>query len=80
MSQGNFYLRINPFLPTVPTFAVRETDVSRHNGGASDAPHKALRDDSALRTLSSLRGLRGAIMKDLYPSHLMPGAHLGSHH
>jgi len=24
---------INPFLPTVPTFAVRETDVSRHNGG-----------------------------------------------
>jgi len=25
----------NPFLPTVPTFAVRETDVSRHNGGTS---------------------------------------------
>ena len=24
----------NPFLPTVPTFAVRETDVSRHNGGS----------------------------------------------
>ena len=45
---------------TVPTFAVRETDFSRHNGGTSDAPLKPLRDDSALRTLSSLRGLRGA--------------------
>ena len=51
----------NPFLPTVPTFAVRETDVSRHNGGTSDAPHKPLRNDSALRALSSLRGLRGAL-------------------
>ena len=50
----------NPFLPTVPTFAVRETDVSRHNGGNSGAPLKPLRDDSALRALSSLRGLRGA--------------------
>ena len=40
---------INPFFPTVPTFAVRET-----------APLKPLRDDSALRTLSTLRGLRGA--------------------
>ena len=47
-------------LPTVPTFAVRETDVSRHNGGASDAPLKPLRVDSALRALSTLRGLRGA--------------------
>ena len=46
------------FLPTVPTFAVRETDVSRHNGGNPGAPLKALRDDSALRALSSLRGLR----------------------
>ena len=52
--------RINPFMPTVPTFAVRETDVSRHNGGTSDAPLKTLRDDSALRTLSTLRGLKGA--------------------
>ena len=51
---------VNPFLPTVPTFAVRETDVSRHNGGASGAPLKPLRDDSALRALSSLRSLRGA--------------------
>ena len=47
-------------MPTVPTFAVRETDVSRHNGGASGAPLKPLRDDSALRALSSLRGLRGS--------------------
>ena len=51
---------LNPFLPTVPTFAVRETDVSRHNGGTSGAPLKPLRDDSALRALSSLRGLREA--------------------
>ena len=45
----------NQFLLTVPTFAVRETDVSRHNGGTSGAPLKPLRDDSALRALSSLR-------------------------
>ena len=30
----------NQFLPTVPTFAVRETDVSWHNGGSSGAPLK----------------------------------------
>ena len=47
-------------MPTVPTFAVRDTDVSRHNGGTSGAPLKPLRDDSALTVLSSLRGLRGA--------------------
>ena len=34
--------------------------VSRHNGGTSGAPLKPLRVDSALRTLSTLRGLRGA--------------------
>ena len=34
--------------------------VSRHNGGTAGAPLKPLRDDSALRALSSLRGLRGA--------------------
>ena len=34
--------------------------VSRHNGGTTGAPLKPLRDDSALRALSSLRGLRGA--------------------
>ena len=33
--------------------------VSRHNGGTSGAPLKPLRDDSALRALSTLRGLRG---------------------
>jgi len=48
----------NPFMPTVPTFAVRETGVSRHNGGSAGAPLKPLRVDSVLRALSSLRGLR----------------------
>ena len=52
--------KFNLCMPTVPTFAVRETDVSRHNGGTSGASLKPLRDDSALRALSSLRGLRGA--------------------
>ena len=47
-----FSAPLNPFLPTVLTFAVRETVVSRHNGGASGAPLKPLRDDSALRALS----------------------------
>ena len=50
----------NPFLPTVPTFAVRETDVSRHKWGTWGATLKPIRDDSALRALSSLRGWRGA--------------------
>ena len=49
-----------PFLSTVPTFAVQETDVSWHNGGTSGAPLKPLRDDGVLRALSSQRGLRGA--------------------
>ena len=48
----------NQFLPPVPTFAVRETDVFRHNGGTSGAPIKPLRDDSALRALSS-QGFKG---------------------
>ena len=30
------------------TFAVRETDVSRHNGGTSGAPLRPLRNNSAL--------------------------------
>ena len=55
--------RLSPFMPcpvpTVPTFAVRETYVSRHNGGTSGAPLKTIRDDGALRALSSLRGCRG---------------------
>ena len=53
-------LSINQFSHTVQTFAVRETDVSRHKGGTSGAPLKPLRLDSALKALSSLRGLRGA--------------------
>ena len=31
-------LNCNPFMPTVPTFAVRETYVSRHNRGTSGDP------------------------------------------
>ena len=38
----------NPFMPTVPTFAFLETDISRHNGGTWGAPLKPFRDDSAL--------------------------------
>ena len=34
--------------------------VFRHNGGTSGAPLKPLRVDSALKALSTLRGLRGA--------------------
>ena len=47
---------INPFMPTVPTFAVREIDVSRHNGCTSGAPLKPLKDDSTLRAQTSLWG------------------------
>ena len=32
--------QVTPFLPTVPTFVVRETDVSQHNGGPSGAPRR----------------------------------------
>ena len=58
MNLTHFYPPLR-FRNQVPTFAVRETNVSRHNGGTSGAPHKPLRDDSALRALS-MRGLRGA--------------------
>ena len=37
--------------------------VSRHNGGTSGAPLKPLRDDSALRALSSLRGQRDSVSR-----------------
>ena len=47
--------------PLRSTFAVRETaSLGIYNGGTSGAPLKPLRDDSALRALSSLRGLSGA--------------------
>ena len=50
----------NPFMPTVAFNICCPRDcVSRHNGGTAGAPLKPLRDDSALRALSSLRGLRG---------------------
>ena len=52
---------INPFMPTVAFNICCPRDcVSRHNGATAGAPLKPLRDDSALRALSSLRGLRGA--------------------
>ena len=35
--------------------------VSRHNGGTSGAPLKPLRVDSALKALSSLKGLTFAV-------------------
>ena len=54
---------LNPFMPTVQTFTVRETSVSRHNGGTSGAPLKPLRDDSAMRALSSLRGGQKLVAK-----------------
>ena len=51
----------NPFMPTGALNICCPRDcVSRHNGGTSGAPLKPLRDDSALRALSTLRGLRGA--------------------
>ena len=49
----------NPFMPTVPTFAVRETDVSRDNGGTSGAPLNAS-ETIVLSEHYRLRGLRGA--------------------
>ena len=45
--------QVGKFLPTVPTFAVRETNVSQHNGGTAGAPLKPLRDDIALVTCCS---------------------------
>ena len=52
---------LNLFMPTVVFNICCPRDcVSRHNGGTSGAPLKPLRVDSALRALSTLRGLRGA--------------------
>ena len=45
-SQHSAYLTLNPFMPTAPTFAFRETNVSRHKGDTSGAPLKTPRDDS----------------------------------
>ena len=47
----------NPLMPTVAFNICCPIDcVSRHNGGTAGALLKPLRDDSALRALSSLRG------------------------
>ena len=61
---------VNPFMPTVPTFAVRETDVSRQNGGTLGAPLKPLRDDSAL----SNKYFPTAGVHHAHPGHLAAGA------
>ena len=54
------YNGFNPFVPTVAFNICCPRDcVSRHNGGTSGALLKPLRDDSALRALSSPRGLKG---------------------
>ena len=63
---------INPFFPTVPKFALRETDVSRHNWGTSGAPLEPRRDDSALSggqkwvNTCEIGGARGLLA---FPSH-----------
>ena len=60
-----FFITVNPFDPIVAfsqlssKICCPRDCVSRHNGGTSGAPLKPLRDDSALRALSSLRSLRG---------------------
>ena len=60
---------MDPFKPFLPTVAFSKLSsnicyprdcVSRHNGGTSGTPLKPLTDDRALRTLSSLKVLRGA--------------------
>ena len=59
---------INPFVPTVAFNICCPRDCpSRHNGGTAGAPLKPLRDDSALRALSSLRGT-GFFLTALYTS------------
>ena len=58
---GSVLLFINPFMPTGAFNICCPRDcVSRHNGVTAGAPLKPIRDDSALRTLLSLGGLRGA--------------------
>ena len=42
------FLAINPFVPTVPTFSVRETASLGIMGVTLGAPLKPLRDDSVL--------------------------------
>ena len=61
--QHGYSLRhsFNPFMPTSAFNICCPRDcVSWHNGGTAGAPLKPLRDDSALRALSTLRGLREA--------------------
>ena len=56
-----YILFVNPLMPNGAFNICCPRDcVSRHNGGTSGAPLKPLRVDSALKALSTLRGLWGA--------------------
>ena len=60
-AEKSFQNHVNPLMPNGAFNICCPRDcVSRHNGGTSGAPLKPLRVDSALRALSTLRGLRGA--------------------
>ena len=60
ISRKNGVHLLNPFMPTVAFNICCPRDcVSRHNGGTAGALLKPLRDDSALRALLFLSGLRG---------------------
>ena len=51
-------ITVNPFMPIGAFNICCPRDcVSRHNGGTSGTPLKPLRVDSALRALSTLRGI-----------------------
>ena len=57
--------RLIPLMPSGASNICCPRDcVSRHNGGTSGAPLKPLRVDSALRALSTLRGLRRRSLSD----------------
>ena len=50
-------------MPTVPTFAVRETDVSRHKGETSGAPGQQMLEMSVSRTANvGTVGINGIII------------------
>ena len=62
--RSDFLTYVNPFMPTGAFNICCPRDcVSRHNGGTSGAPLKPLRDDSALRALSSLQGGQKLVAK-----------------
>ena len=56
---GSKGVGINPFVSHRSNMCCPRDCVPRHNGGTSGAPLQTLRDDSAFRALSSLRGFKG---------------------